>query len=147
MKIEALSLAEMRTHRSEKWRGFPSDVLPLFVAEMDFPVAKPIQDILIEMVTHSDMGYLSSIPELGKAFAGFTKRRWNWEVAPEQVRLCTDVGVGMVEVLRVTTQPGDKVLINSPIYQNFYNWIKETKVELIDVPFIQDGLNLSLIHI
>ena len=75
MKIEALSLAEMRTHRSEKWRGFPSDVLPLFVAEMDFPVAKPIQDILIEMVSHSDMGYLSSIPELGEAFAGFAKRK------------------------------------------------------------------------
>jgi cystathionine beta-lyase len=144
MKLEAMSLAEMRTHRSEKWRGFPADVLPLFVAEMDFPIAKPIQDILIEMVSHSDMGYLSSIPELGQAFAGFSKRHWNWDVIPEQVRLCTDVGVGMVEVLRVTTQPGDKVLVNSPIYQNFYNWIKETKVELIDVPFIQDGLNWSL---
>ena len=144
MKLEAMSLAEMRTHRSEKWRGFPSDVLPLFVAEMDFPIAKPIQDILIEMVSHSDMGYLSSIPELGKAFAGFAKRRWNWDVIPEQVRLCTDVGVGMVEVLRVTTKPGDKVLVNSPIYQNFYNWIKETKVELIDIPFIQDGLKWSL---
>ena len=144
MKLEAMSLAEMRTHRSEKWRGFPSDVLPLFVAEMDFPIAKPIQDILIEMVSHSDMGYLSSIPELGKAFAGFAKRRWNWDVIPEQVRLCTDVGVGMVEVLRVTTKPGDKVLVNSPIYQNFYNWIKETKVELIDIPFIQDSLKWSL---
>ena len=126
MKLEALSLSEMRKHRSEKWRGFPSDVLPLFVAEMDFPIAKPIQDILIEMVSTSDLGYLSSIPELGQAFAGFAKRRWNWEVIPEQVRLCTDVGVGMVEVLRVTTQPGDKVLVNSPIYQNFYNWINET---------------------
>ena len=141
MKLEALSLSEMRTHRSEKWRGFPSDVLPLFVAEMDFPIAKPIQDILLEMVSHSDMGYLSSIPELGKAFADFSKRHWDWQVNPEYVRLCTDVGVGMVEVLRVTTQPGDKVLINSPIYQNFYNWIKETKVELVDAPFIQDGLN------
>ena len=141
MKLEALSLSEMRTHRSEKWRGFPSDVLPLFVAEMDFPIAKPIQDILLEMVSHSDMGYLSSIPELGKAFADFSKRHWDWQVNSEYVRLCTDVGVGMVEVLRVTTQPGDKVLINSPIYQNFYNWIKETKVELVDAPFIQDGLN------
>jgi cystathionine beta-lyase len=144
MKLEAMSLAEMRTHRSEKWRGFPADVLPLFVAEMDFPIAKPIQDILLEMVSHSDLGYLSSIPELGQAFAGFSKRHWNWDVIPEQVRLCTDVGVGMVEVLRATTQPGDTVLVNSPIYQNFYNWIKETKVELIDVPFIQDGLNWSL---
>ena len=144
MKIEALSLSEMRTHRSEKWRGFPPDVLPLFVAEMDFPLAKPIQDQLINMVTHSDMGYLGSIPELGQAFAGFAKRRWNWDVDPELVRLCTDVGVGMVEVLRVTTKPGDKVLVNSPIYQNFFNWINETKVQLVDVPFLQDGLQWSL---
>ncbi|MFM8921501.1 MAG: MalY/PatB family protein [Candidatus Nanopelagicaceae bacterium] len=144
MKIEALPLSEMRTHRSEKWRGFPPDVLPLFVAEMDFPVAKPIKDLLIEMISHSDMGYLSSIPELGEAFAGFAKRRWNWELNPKYVRLCTDVGVGMVEVLRVTTNPGDKVMINSPIYHNFYNWINETKVELVDVPFIQNGADWEL---
>lgn len=144
MKLEALSLAEMRTHRSEKWRGFPPDVLPLFVAEMDFPLAKPIQAKLTEMVTHSDLGYLGSIPELGKAFSGFAKRRWNWDVNPDYVRLCTDVGVGMVEVLRVTTKPGDKVLVNSPIYQNFFNWINETKVELVDVPFLRKGMTYSL---
>ena len=144
MKIEALPLSEMRTHRSEKWRGFPPDVLPLFVAEMDFPIAEPIKNALLEMVTHSDLGYLSSIPELGKAFAGFAKRRWDWQVNPEYVRLCTDVGVGMVEVIRATTKPGDKVLINSPIYQNFYNWINETKVELIDVPFIHEGSSWEL---
>lgn len=144
MKLEALSLSEMRTHRSEKWRGYPSDVLPLFVAEMDFPLAKPIQDQLMNMVTHSDIGYLGSIPELGKAFSGFAKRRWNWDVNPDFVRLCTDVGVGMVEVLRVTTKPGDKVLVNSPIYQNFFNWINETKVELVDVPFLQEGMIWSL---
>lgn len=144
MKLEALSLAEMRTHRSEKWRGFPPDVLPLFVAEMDFPLAKPIQDKLLEMVTHSDLGYLGSIPELGKAFSSFAKRRWNWDVNSDYVRLCTDVGVGMVEVLRVTTKPGDKVLVNSPIYQNFFNWINETKVELVDVPFLKEGMTYSL---
>ena len=138
MKVEALSLSEMRSHKSEKWRGFPSDVLPLFVAEMDFPIAEPIRKVLAEMVSHSDLGYLGSIPELGIAFAHFAKRHWNWNVNPEYVRLCTDVGVGMVEVLRITTNPGDKVLINSPIYQNFYNWINETTVQLVDVPFIQD---------
>ena len=63
-----LSLSEMRTHHSEKWRGFPEDVLPLPVAEMDFPIAKPIQDLLIEMIKHSDLGYLGSIPELGIEF-------------------------------------------------------------------------------
>jgi cystathionine beta-lyase len=144
VKIEALPLSEMRTHRSEKWRGFPPDVLPLFVAEMDFPIAEPIKKLLLEMVSHSDLGYLSSIPELGNAFAGFAKRRWDWQLNPEYVRLCTDVGVGMVEVLRATTSPGDKVLVNSPIYQNFYNWINETKVELVDVPFIHSQNNWEL---
>lgn len=144
MKIEALPLSEMRTHRSEKWRGFPPDVLPLFVAEMDFPIAEPIKQQLLEMVSHSDLGYLSAIPELGEAFAAFAKRRWDWQVNPKFVRLCTDVGVGMVEVIRATTKPGDKVLINSPIYQNFYNWINETKVELLDVPFIHEGANWEL---
>ena len=143
MKVEALSLSEMRTHKSEKWRGFPSDVLPLFVAEMDFPIAEPIRKVLSEMVAHSDLGYLGSIPELGNAFANFAQRRWNWNVNPEYVRLCTDVGVGMVEVLRITTNPGDKVLINSPIYHNFYNWINETKVQLVDVPFVQDTTSKS----
>ena len=106
---------------------------------MDFPIAKPIQDLLMQMVSHSDLGYLGAIPELGLAFQGFAKRHWNWEMNPNYLRLCTDVGVGMVEVLRVTTKPGDKVLINSPIYHNFYTWIKETKVEMIDVPFIHEG--------
>ena len=96
------------------------------------------------MVSHSDLGYLGAIPELGTAFANFAKRHWNWDVHPEYVRLCTDVGVGMVEVLRVTTNPGDKVLINSPIYQNFYNWINETKVQLVDVPFVLEDASGSM---
>lgn len=102
---------------------------------MDFPIAKPIQDLLIEMIKHSDLGYLGSIPELGVEFGKFAKRRWNWQVNPEYVRLATDVGVGMVEVLRTIAKPGDRVLINSPIYQNFYNWLSETQMNIFDVPF------------
>ena len=139
MKLEALPLSEMRTHCSEKWRGFDADVLPLPVAEMDYPIAKPIQDLLIKMVSKSDLGYLGKIPELGHAFAAFAKRRWDWEVVPDYVRLCTDVGVGMVEVLRSLIAPGDKVLVNSPIYQNFYNWINETHAQLVDVPMLHES--------
>ena len=134
-KLTPLSLSEMRTHHSEKWRGFPEDVLPLPVAEMDFPIAKPIQDLLIEMIRNSDLGYLGTIPELGIEFSKFANRRWNWQVNPEYVRLATDVGVGMVEVLRIIAKPGDRVLINSPIYQNFYNWLNETQLNVLDVPF------------
>ena len=133
------SLAELQTHRSEKWRGFPHDVLPLPVAEMDFPVADCIREVLLDMVKTSDLGYLGSIPELGTSFAGFAKRRWDWKVNPLHVRAATDVGVAIVELLRVFTKPGDKVLFSSPVYQNFYTWMRETHVEMVDVPFRIDS--------
>lgn len=138
LQIHVPPLSELHKHRSEKWRAFGQDVLPFPVAEMDFPVADPIKEVLMEMVSTSDLGYLGSIPEMGTAFAGFSLRRWEWELDPSQVRIATDVGVGVVEVLRVFTKPGDKILLSSPVYQNFYTWIAETKLEKVDVPFILD---------
>ena len=135
--IKAPDLAALLTHKSEKWTSFPRDVLPLPVAEMDYPVADSIKKLLHEMVDASDLGYLGKIPELGEAFAYFALERWNWKVDPLQVRLGTDVGVAVVEILRIVTKPGDKVLVNSPVYQNFYNWLTETGAEKIDVPFIR----------
>jgi cystathionine beta-lyase len=135
--MRALDLSELQTHRSEKWRAFPKDVLPLPVAEMDFPVADPIRQVLREMIDHSDLGYLGSIPEMGTAFAGFAKRRWGWSADPLQVRIAADVGVGIVEVLRVITKAGDKILINSPVYPNFWTWCTETHLEQVDVPLTQ----------
>lgn len=137
--VLAPNLAELQKHHSEKWRGFASDVLPLPVAEMDFPVAQPIRDLLTEMVANSDLGYLGAIPELGKGFADFAAKRWNWVVDPLQVRVATDVGVAVVEILRIFTKPGDSILLSSPVYHNFYNWINETKLNLVDVPFERTG--------
>ena len=127
-------LAELQTHKSEKWRGFPADVLPLPVAEMDFPVAEPIRRTIIEMINKSDLGYLGNIPELGEAFSEFSTRRDGWTPDPLQVRVAADVGVGIVETLRVITKPGDKILINSPVYPNFWTWSRETHLDYIDVP-------------
>ena len=138
-QFSAHKLAELHTHRSEKWRGFPQDVLPLPVAEMDFPVAEPIKAILTEMVAHSDLGYLGPIPELGLGFKKFAAERWNWNVDEKQVRAATDVGVAVVEILRVFTSPGDSILISSPVYHNFYTWIKETHLNLVDAPFERTG--------
>jgi cystathionine beta-lyase len=133
--LQIPALAELLTHHSEKWRGFDRDVLPLPVAEMDFPIAEPIRRVLQEMVAQSDLGYLGSIPELAAGFADFAAEQWSWNVDTSQVRVASDVGVAVVEVLRVFTKPGDTVLVNSPVYQNFYSWINETRLTKIDVPF------------
>ncbi|CAB4920437.1 unannotated protein [freshwater metagenome] len=142
--VQAPSLAKLLTHHSEKWRGFDRDVLPLPVAEMDYPIAEPIRAVLQEMVAQSDLGYLGSVPELAAGFAHFAAERWSWSVDTSQVKVASDVGVAVVEVLRVITQPGDKILINSPVYQNFYNWINETRLEKIDVPFTRSAIEGEL---
>lgn len=143
-KLSALPLAQLQKRRSAKWREFPSEVLPLPVAEMDFEIAKPIRDVLGEMLKGSDTGYLGPIPELRINFAKFAKVRWGWEIDPEQVFIATDVGVGMVEMARTVVNPGDLIMINSPVYHNMNNWITELKCKSYDAPLNKDGLHYTM---
>jgi cysteine-S-conjugate beta-lyase len=101
----------LRQRRSAKWRTYPADVLPLTVAEMDFALAAPIAASLREAVERSDAGYAMAVPDLGRALAGFAASRWNWDFDPTSVTAVTDVGVGVVELLRVLTRRGDAVVI------------------------------------
>lgn len=147
--FKLVSLDELRTRRSDKWRTFPADVLPLPVAEMDFIVAAPIRRVLTEMVSHSDLGYLGPIPEMGEAFAAFATKRFGWKPDPAQVRIAADVGVGIVETLRVITNYGDSILINSPVYPNFFTWANETHLTIVDVPLTceESDINGSCWHL
>ena len=128
------SLSNFAGRISSKWRRFDPSILPMHVAEMDFDVAKEIRNHIVQMTQNSDLGYLGPIPELAPAFSSYAKSRWNWDLGQNPVRLATDVGVAAVEILRLTTKPGDRVLICSPVYSSFFLWLKETKVFPHDVP-------------
>ncbi len=139
-------LSELRERRSAKWRTFPDDVLPLFVAETDFALAPPVRDALRAAVDASDTGYSAAVPELGRAFADFAGGRWDWDVDPGSVTAVTDVGVGVVELLRVLTGPGDTVAISPPVYPPFFDWAPEAGARLHEVPLARtaDGYRLDL---
>ncbi len=139
-------LEVLRQRRSAKWRTYDADVLPLTVAEMDFALAEPVADVLRQAVAASDTGYAHAVPDLGRAIAGFAGRRWNWDLDPSQVTAVTDVGVGVVESLRVLTQPGDAVVISPPVYPPFFDWGPEAAVRLLEVPLAlgPDGWRLDL---
>jgi cystathionine beta-lyase len=142
--VRALALEELRKRKSSKWRQYPSDVLPLPVAEMDFPMAPAVKAGLQDMLDRSDTGYLGAFPELFDAFAKFSKSRWRWQPDVTQIRMATDVGVGIVEIMRTLIKAGDKVMLNSPVYENIWKWIVEVHAELVDVPLSEDGLNYKL---
>jgi cystathionine beta-lyase len=96
------------------------------------------------MIKGSDTGYLGPIPELGINLAKFANARWGWEIDPEQVFIATDVGVGMVEMARTVVNPGDLIMLNSPVYHNMNNWIQELKCNSYDAPLNKDGLHYTL---
>ena len=128
-----------RRRRSAKWRTHPADVLPMFVAEMDVALAPPVQRVLADAVAASDTGYAVALPELGQALAGFTERRWGWTVDPEWVAPVPDVGVGMVEVLRLLGAAGRPVVFSPPVYPPFWNWVTEVGAHAVEVPLTDDG--------
>lgn len=132
--VESLDLLHQR--HSSKWRRFDADVLPMHVAEMDFEIAEPIKKLIIDFTSRSDLGYLGPVPEVAEAFQGFAARHWNWNIDPGQLKIATDVGVATVEFLRANLQPGEQVIINTPVYNGFFEWLKELRIEPFDVPLI-----------
>ncbi len=147
MDVVADSLQILRQRTSMKWRAFPDDVLPLFVAESDFPLAPPIAEALTTAIRNSDTGYGLPSTELPDAFASFAAARWDWTVDPAQVWTTTDVGVAIVETLRRVTKPGEGVIINPPVYFPFFDLIDEAGARVVEVPLaggLDDGWSLDL---
>ena len=137
-------LSSLQLRKSEKWRAYPAEILPMPFAVMDFELSEPIKKSLIDLVNNSDAGYLGKIPELGQSLTNFSANRWNWKIAPEDIKICPDVGVGVIEVCRQIVKPGDQIMINTPVYYNFFNWIKELNCKPYDAPLIENQLTYSL---
>lgn len=137
--VTALPLAELRRRTSEKWREYPEDVLPLFVAETDFPLAPAVTAALERAVRLGDTGYISSRTPLPDAYAGFAQRRFGWTVDPARTRPTADVSMGIVELLRRVIEPGDRVVVNPPVYPPFYELVTEAGGVVERVPLRDTG--------
>ncbi|MFF2633678.1 MalY/PatB family protein [Microbacterium sp. NPDC058021] len=144
--LQAPPLAELRRRSSTKWRTYPDDVLPLFVAELDFPLAPAITEVLARAVALGDTGYTPPDPGIRAAFSGYARRHWDWDVAPARVRSTTDVMMGVVELLRATITPGDRVIITPPVYPPFGDCITEAGgvVERVALADTGEGWKLDL---
>jgi cystathionine beta-lyase len=143
-EVQADPLTSLRGRTSEKWVRYPADVLPLFVAEMDYPLAPFVAEAMVERIRLSDTGYVAFPLPVGEAFAGFAGRRWNWAVDPASVRTTTDVSVCIVESLRAAMRPGDGVVINPPVYPPFFHLVTEAGGAVVEVPLLDDGARYEL---
>lgn len=137
--LRALSINELRRRSSSKWQTYGPDVLPLFVAETDFPLAPAVTSALHEAVERGDTGYTPPDPGLAAAYAGFAQRRFAWTVDPHRIRSTCDVMMGVVEILRASLRPGDRVVITPPVYPPFYDCVDEAGGVVERVPLVDTG--------
>lgn len=138
-------MTTLRRRTSAKWRTYPDDVLPMFVAEMDFPLAPAIAAALHEAIELGDTGYVGTRDAAAeRAFRDFAATRWGWSPDPKRMRTTTDVSVVIVESLRRLTEPGDGVIITPPVYPPFYDLIPEAGARVVEVPLRDDGASFAL---
>jgi cystathionine beta-lyase len=135
--LQALPIDALRERSSTKWRRYPADVLPLFVAETDFPLAPAITARLARAVELGDTGYTPPEPGIREAYVGFAARRFGWDVEPRRIRTTCDVMMGVVELLRLVTKRGDRVIVTPPVYPPFYDGVPEAGCEVQRVPLLE----------
>ncbi|MDB1088887.1 aminotransferase class I/II-fold pyridoxal phosphate-dependent enzyme [Streptomyces sp. ACA25] len=131
--LTRLTPAELRRRTSAKWRAYPEDVLPVWVAEMDVPLAEPVSRVLTEAIALGDTGYAAGTG-YAEALGGFSAKRWNWEVEPARTALVADVMQGMVELLKLVTRPGDAVVVSPPLYPPVYWFARNLGRTVVEAP-------------
>ena len=109
-------VVDRRASDSNKWHKFPADVLPLWVADMDFPSPPAVVDALRARVEHGFFGYLREHNELPAVVAERLAKRYGWRVSPEAVVALPGVIAGFNQALRALTSPGDGLLVQTPVY-------------------------------
>ena len=133
MKYDFDELVERRGTNCVKWDESPSDdVIPLWVADMDFRVAPAIQEAIRKRAEHGVFGY-NIVPEsYYEAVISWFRRRHQWEIQRQWILYTTAVVPAMSCVIKALTMPGEKVLILSPAYNCFFSSIKNNGCEVLE---------------
>lgn len=114
-----------RNTNSLKWNAYPEDVLPLWVADMDFAAPQPILQALQEAVEHGIFGYDIPGKTLRETVAARMNTLYGWQVAPESVVSITGLVSGFYAAAQTLCRPGEGYLIQPPVYMPFNHLQKD----------------------
>lgn len=136
--LRALTLDRLRCRTSMKWRTYPSDVLPMWVAEMDVPLAPAVTGAVTRALELGDTGYPAGTA-YAEALVAFAAERWGRHgLAVERAAIVPDVMLGVVEMLKLVTGPGDPVVVNPPVYPPFFQFVTHMDRRVVEAPLGAD---------
>ncbi|MCL7747894.1 MalY/PatB family protein [Halalkalibacter alkaliphilus] len=137
-------IVERRGTNSMKWdmtkqRFGKEDLLPMWVADMDFRAPKEVLDALHATVEHGIFGYPAHSKTVDQAVQGWLKRRYSWSVEADSLIYTSGIVPTISYIIQAFTEPGEGVIIQTPVYYPFYDVVKKNNRELIKNPLSFDG--------
>lgn len=120
---------------SYKWDSIGDrEVIPLWVADMDFRTAPTIIEALRKRVDHGVFGYVKVPDEYYEALTGWNMRRHGWSIDPEMVIYTSGVVPAISAIIKALTRPGDGVIVNTPAYNCFFSSIRNNSCTIVENP-------------
>lgn len=134
------TVIDRRQVPTSKWDRYPQGVLPMWVADMDFLVAEPIAAALRDRLDHPVFGYGGPGPaSLRDAIASDMLDLYGWSISPADVVFLPGVVPGFNQALKAFTQPGDRLVVETPVYPPILAAAGNWDLKRIDVPLLSVG--------
>lgn len=134
MKYDLDKTIDRRATNSYKWDSAPEGVLPMWVADMDFRTAPAIIDALQKRVAHGIFGYTRVPDAYYDAVTSWFSRRHGWDIDREWIIYTSGVVPAVSAVIKAMTVPGDKVIVQTPVYNCFFSSIRNNGCEIVSNP-------------
>lgn len=134
MKYDFDKTIDRRATNSYKWDSAPEGVLPMWVADMDFRTAPAIIDALQKRVAHGIFGYTHVPDAYYDAVTSWFSRRHGWDIDREWIIYTSGVVPAVSAVIKAMTVPGDKVIVQTPVYNCFFLSIRNNGCEIVSNP-------------
>ena len=134
MKYDFDKTIDRRATNSYKWDSAPEGVLPMWVADMDFRTAPAIIDALQKRVAHGIFGYTRVPDAYYDAVTSWFSRRHGWDIDREWIIYTSGVVPAVSAVIKALTVSGDKVIVQTPVYNCFFSSIRNNGCEIVSNP-------------
>lgn len=139
MSVDFDALIPRRGSNSYKWDSTPEGVLPMWVADMDFRTAPAVVEALQRRVAHGIFGYTKVPPAYYQAVVDWFAKRHGWQIDPEWITYTTGVVPALSAIIKAFTTPGDRVLVQTPVYNCFFSSIRNNGCQVATNPLVHQG--------
>jgi len=133
-----LVVNRLKTH-SAKWDTYPPDVLPMWIADLDFKAPPSVLKILEEKINHGIFGYESDFLILKQVFAAWAKEHYSWDIREEEILFIPGVVTGLNLIAQSLGHPGESLIIQPPVYPPFFKVASYAQMQTIEADLVESA--------